>query len=93
MAHNAIKRLIYIVFLLAGSTVIHAAGGGGGSPSPYFEIPTPFVVNLADDNHISFLQVNAQFKVKNNEHKSLLHNHMPGIIRFFFDVVDVFDTL
>ncbi len=55
-----------------------ASGGGGGTP--YFEITTPFVVNITDkDGGSAFLQVNTQLKVKNEELKEYLHAHLPAL--------------
>jgi len=75
------RRLFYIFSLLALSSVTltptaSAAGGGG---TPYFEIATPFVVNITNEGGAAFLQVNAQFKVKNIELKQHLSSHLPAI--------------
>ncbi len=69
---------IFILLLLFVSPNLVLAGGGGGS-TPYFEIQTPFVVNLADKGSLSFLQVNAQLKVKKDEIKDHLYAHLPAI--------------
>ena len=71
-------RAILTVAMASGCSSSFAAGGGGGA-TPYFEIPTPFVVNLAEKNGISFLQVNAQLKVSDDELKRHLYTHMPAI--------------
>lgn len=70
-------RFVFSLVLVSSQSAVYAAGGGGGTP--YFEIATPFVVNLADKGGIAFLQVNAQLKVKNEELKPHLHSHMPAI--------------
>ena len=74
---HIILRYILLLSSPCLQSVAFAAGGGGGTP--YFEIATPFVVNLADKGGIAFLQVNAQLKVKNEEIKQHLHSHMPAI--------------
>jgi len=76
------KRFLSIISLLALSVSAQiptaiAAGGSGGSP--YFEIATPFVVNITANGGAAFLQVNAQFKVKNEELKQHLSTHLPAI--------------
>ena len=76
------RRLFYIFSLLALSSVTltptaFAAGSSGGTP--YFEIATPFVVNITNEGGAAFLQVNAQFKVKNEELKQHLYSHLPAI--------------
>ena len=76
------RRLFYIFSLLALSSVTFtpaafAAGGSGGTP--YFEIATPFVVNITNEGGAAFLQVNEQFKVKNEELKQHLRSHLPAI--------------
>ena len=58
----------------------HAAHAESSQNNPYFEIPTPFVVNLTGDDAVTFLQVHAQLKVSTAEHKSLLNKHLPGIM-------------
>jgi len=67
--------ILLCVFALPQS--VFASGGSGGTP--YFEIQTPFVVNLADKGSLAFLQVNAQFKVKNDQMKDYLYIHLPAI--------------
>ena len=69
------KAFLFTIGILLFSSV-NAAGSGG---TPYFEIPTPFVVNLADKDALSFLQVNAQFKVKREELKTVIAKHIPAI--------------
>ena len=64
------------LFLLLLASQSQAAGTGG---TPYFEIPTPFVVNLAENDSLNFLQVNAQLKVTRDEVKAHLSKHMPAI--------------
>ena len=56
-----------------------ALASGGSSATPYFEISTPFVVNLAEQDSLSFLQVNAQLKVSREDIKPLLSKHIPAI--------------
>lgn len=69
---------ILILLLILASPHSTIAAGSGGS-SPYFEIQTPFVVNLADTENLSFLQVNAQLKIKNDLLKEYLYTHLPAI--------------
>ncbi|MGD8926693.1 MAG: flagellar basal body-associated FliL family protein [Thioalkalispiraceae bacterium] len=68
---------ISVLLLFGSTTLCQAAGGNSGSP--YFEIAKPFVVNLADKGRTAFLQVKAQFKVKNQELKDQLYNNLPAI--------------
>ena len=67
--------LYFILSILAGPVL--ASGGSGATP--YFEITTPFVVNLAEQDSLSFLQVNAQLKVSREDIKPLLSKHIPAI--------------
>ncbi len=68
--------LIALLSLTAQLPLSFAAGGG----TPYFEITTPFVVNITDkEGGTAFLQVNTQFKVKNEELKQYLHTHLPAV--------------
>lgn len=69
--------LLSLIGVLISTTSV--AGGGGGGATPYMEIPTPFVVNLAEDNALAFLQVNAQLKVTREDIKKHLYLHMPAI--------------
>lgn len=71
-----VLTLALFLFLANPQSRVFAAGGGG---TPYFEIATPFVVNLADKSGIAFLQVNAQLKVTKEELKQHLFTHMPAI--------------
>jgi len=68
---------LLILALTAQQPVSVAAGGSGGTP--YFEIATPFVVNITDNGGAAFLQVNAQFKVTSEELKQHLYAHLPAI--------------
>ena len=77
MRHIFIK--ILVISLLLYSTAGQAWAASGGGTTPYFEIATPFVVNLADNGQTAFLQVNAQLKIKNQTLKEHLHTHMPAI--------------
>ncbi len=72
---------VSVLILLLSMVIPHSvyAGGGGGGASPYFEIQTPFVVNLADKGSLSFLQVNAQLKLRKNTIKDHLFMHLPAI--------------
>ena len=70
------RYLFFSFCILLTSISAYAAGSSG---SPYFEIQTPFVVNLADKGSLSFLQVNAQLKVKSEEIKQKLYLHLPAI--------------
>jgi len=69
--------VLILLFALSVPGITLAAGGSGATP--YFEIQTPFVVNLADKENLAFLQVNAQLKVKNGEIKQHLYAHLPAI--------------
>ena len=71
------KRLYLNLFLMIIASPALAAGSGGSTP--YFEITTPFVVNLAEKDSLSFLQVNAQLKVSREEIKPHLSKHIPAI--------------
>lgn len=73
------RCLIFIVLAAVDASLCLASSGGGESGSPYFEIGTPFVVNLAGQDSLSYLQVNAQFKIKKPELKTQLQIHMPAI--------------
>ena len=68
--------LNFALFLLASTAF---AAGSGGGVTPYFELATPFVVNLAEKDSLSFLQVNAQLKVTREEVKAQLSKHLPAI--------------
>lgn len=68
--------LVFCAILVPSS---YAVAASSGSTTAYFEIPTPFVVNLANDGDITFLQVNAQLKVARPELKTVLSAHMPAI--------------
>jgi flagellar FliL protein len=70
-------RNVLLFSVLTVPTLAAAESGGGGTP--YFEIPTPFVVNLADNDSLNFLQVNAQLKVAREDLKQHLSKHMPAI--------------
>ncbi len=72
-------RQLICGFLLASLISPSFAAGGGGGTTPYLEIPTPFVVNLADKGALSFLQVNAQLKMARQDVKQHLFLHMPAI--------------
>ncbi len=72
-------RISVLVLILAFAVPGIATAAASSGPTPYFEIQTPFVVNLADPGSLSFLQVNAQFKVKNNLMKEYLTAHLPAI--------------
>lgn len=72
-----IQLKIYPLLILFMAVYKPAFAASGGTP--YFEIATPFVVNLADENTTAFLQVNAQLKVKDENLKPHLHTHMPAI--------------
>ena len=74
---HILLTLVFSLFLTSPTSLVLAAGGGGSNP--YFEITTPFVVNLADKSGMAFLQVNAQLKVTKEELKSHLTTHMPAI--------------
>ena len=67
----------YTLFFLFILSHAHAAGSGGATP--YFEITAPFVVNLAEQDSLNFLQVNAQLKVSRDEMKAHLSKHLPAI--------------
>jgi len=70
-------RILILLLILAAPHSAIAAGSSGSSP--YFEIQTPFVVNLADSDQLVFLQVNAQLKMKNEALKDYLFAHLPAI--------------
>ena len=70
---------IPVLMLLFTLLVPNSAFASGGSGTPYFEIQTPFVVNLADKESLAFLQVNAQLKVKQDSVKEHLYIHLPAI--------------
>ncbi len=73
-------RIKYLLLAALLTCPLPSLGAGGGSaPTPYFNIATPFVVNLADKEDLVFLQVNAQFKVPSEELKPHLTTHMPAI--------------
>lgn len=70
-------KYLLVLFICFCTSLAQAAGSGGGTP--YFEIPTPFVVNLAENDSLNFLQVNAQLKVTRDEMKPHLSKHIPAI--------------
>ena len=71
--------LVCLTLIYLPGTAMSAGGGGGDANSPYFELPAPFVVNLNNKSGITFLQVNAQFKVNKPDNKAHLTTHMPAI--------------
>ena len=75
------KNVSKVIFLLLSlhTGLVFASSGGGTTNTPYFEIATPFVVNIQSEDGLVFLQVKAQFKVKKPELKSQLTKHMPAI--------------
>jgi len=77
ISNNNRNILLSSLFLLISANSF-ASGGNAGS-TPYFEIDTPFVVNLVDDKGVAYLQVHAQFLVEKPELKAHLHAHLPGI--------------
>lgn len=72
-------RWLSFFFLLGVNASLCFAASEGNSGTPYFEIGSPFVVNLAGKDSLSYLQVNAQFKVKKPELKTQLQIHLPAI--------------
>lgn len=71
-----VSRYLLIFSALCAAPLQALAAGGS---TPYFEIPTPFVVNLADKGSLAYLQVNAQLKITRPELKTVLNAHMPAI--------------
>ena len=71
-------KTFYLHFILCILASPALASGGSGA-TPYFEITTPFVVNLAEQDSLSFLQVNAQLKVSREDIKPLLSKHIAAI--------------
>jgi flagellar FliL protein len=71
--------LIFIPLMQMCGSASPSGGGAGDANSPYFELPAPFIVNLNNKNGITFLQVNAQFRVNKPENKSHLTMHLPAI--------------
>ncbi len=71
-------RISFLILIFSFSVPNFASAASSGA-TPYFEIKTPFVVNLADAGSLAFLQVNAQFKVKNDAVKEYLFIHLPAI--------------
>lgn len=71
------KNLSHYLLMCLIACPVWASGGSGATP--YFEIATPFVVNLAEQDSLSFLQVNAQLKVSREEIKPYLSKHIPAI--------------
>lgn len=71
------KRLYFSFALLLFTTPL--AASGGSSATPYFDLSTPFVVNLAEKDSLHFLQVNAQLKVSREDVKAELNKHIPAI--------------
>lgn len=76
---NWVTTTLLTVILFCFASLVFGAGGSGAGNTPYFEIPSPFVVNLAEQDSLTFLQVNAQFKVTRPEIKSQLSRHLPAI--------------
>lgn len=79
MAQATLKQLIMTLLLSALFSNPALAQSGGGGDTPYFDMTTPFVVNIRADDGLVFLQVSAQFKVKKPEYKAELTKHMPAI--------------
>lgn len=73
------SRGLILLCLLSLQTLTCFASSDSGAGSPYFDIGTPFVVNLTGDGNLAYLQVNAQFKVHRPELKTQLQIHMPAI--------------
>ncbi|MBI1421858.1 MAG: hypothetical protein GC149_00240 [Gammaproteobacteria bacterium] len=74
-------RVLCLVLLLGGqlSSVLASSGEGGGN-SLYFPIEKPFVVNLAGSaDHLTYLQVNVQLKLKKADLKTPLQAQLPAI--------------
>lgn len=69
------------LLLLLINSVTYASGGGGGGDAnnPYFDITTPFVVNIQSENGMNYLQVQAQLRLSNPELKSKLSANLPAI--------------
>ncbi len=67
--------------LLLSSFTVYANSGGGGENvnNPYFEIATPFVVNIQDETAMRFLQVNAQLVLSHPELKAQITKNLPAI--------------
>ncbi|MBI3561391.1 MAG: flagellar basal body-associated FliL family protein [Gammaproteobacteria bacterium] len=60
--------------------VVQASSGSGeAGASPYYEITTPFVVNLQDETATKFLQVNAQLRLNRPDLKSQVTRYLPMI--------------
>ena len=69
----------FLIGLFALLPFGYSFAAGSNAATPYFEIQEPFIVNLADKGSLSFLQVNAQLKVKSEKIKPMLTAHLPAI--------------
>ena len=76
LRHHFNLLLVFCAILVPPTNGLAASSGDS---TAYFEIPTPFVVNLVNEGDIAFLQVNAQLKVTRPELKTVLSAHMPAI--------------
>lgn len=68
-------------FLVVSASTFSAGAiaQSGSSATPYFEINSPFIVNLISEKDVVYLQVHAQFLLAQPELKSHLSTHMPAI--------------
>ena len=72
-------QVIALTLLLCAQISNTYASSEGGSGSAFFAIDTPFVVNLAGKDTLTYLQVNVQFKLKKPEYRAQLQSQMPAI--------------
>lgn len=76
------KHYLALLLLLSSFSAYASSGGGGGGENannPYFEITTPFVVNIQDETAMRFLQVNAQLVLSHPELKAQITKNLPAI--------------
>jgi flagellar FliL protein len=72
-------QAIALALLLCAQISNTYASSEGGNGSAFFAIDTPFVVNLAGKDTLTYLQVNVQLKLKKPEYRAQLQSQMPAI--------------
>lgn len=72
-------KLTGLFLLMINSFVFASGGGGNDANNPYFDITTPFVVNIQSESGMNYLQVQAQLRLSRPELKSKLSANLPAI--------------
>lgn len=73
------KYLLVIIVWAVTCNVYASSEGGESATTPYFEIATPFVVNIQDETSMKFLQVTAQLRLSRPELKTQIAKNLPAI--------------